>query len=67
MLSGLGEVDVAAEMGDRLLAALFLIHIKTINFREGKIEGSELVTVEFVLKGEVDEVADLGEVFVLLD
>jgi hypothetical protein len=66
LLSGLGEVDVAAEMGDWLLAALFLIHIKTINFREGKIERSELVAVEFVLEGEVDEVADLGEVFVLL-
>ncbi len=34
--------------------------------REGKIERSELVAVEFVLEGEVDEVADLGEVFVLL-
>ena len=36
MLSRLGEVDIAAEMGDRLLAALFLIHIKTINFGMGK-------------------------------
>jgi hypothetical protein len=67
LLSGFGEVDIAAESGGFLLAALFLIHIKTINLSYKIKTASEWALLEFVLEGEVDEIADLGEVLVLLE